>query len=362
MKYSVSDNHLAQQEERRLAALLAYDILDTPEEAEFDEIAQIAALICEAPIAVINFIDRDRQWFKSVLGLNVRETPLDISICAHVILQPDLFVVPDTRLDARFANNPLVIGEPNLRFYAGALLKSEEGYPIGTLCVLDYQPRGLSENQRFALTALANQVMTHLELLQAYKKQTVLIQELQSTQEKLLQLAATDSLSGLLNRRAFEQSLSRELVLINRNATQAALVMIDIDHFKVINDKFGHDIGDEVIQRFARLCRNMFRQSDVVSRWGGEEFVVLLPNTSEAEALKIVERVHQALKITSLVSAGQQPVFITVSAGICRLTQNSEQKTSLRTADKLLYMAKDNGRNCTVCESSQTVVLKVIQG
>ena len=114
-------------EEQRLTALAGYEILDTPEDAAFDEIAEVASLICEAPIAVINFVDRDRQWFKSVKGLGVRETPLDISICAHAILQPGLFVVPDTTLDARFINNPLVTGEPYLRFYAGALLESHDG-------------------------------------------------------------------------------------------------------------------------------------------------------------------------------------------------------------------------------------------
>ena len=117
-------------ETERLATLYRYDILDTPDERAFDDLTRLAASICNAPIAVVNLIDRDRQWFKSEIGLGVKETPLDSSLCAHAILQPGLFIVPDTTKDARFSDNPLVTGNPLLRFYAGALLESSDGYPI----------------------------------------------------------------------------------------------------------------------------------------------------------------------------------------------------------------------------------------
>ena len=154
----------AADESLRLNALHDYQILDTPDEAAFNDITRLAALICEAPIAVVNLIDRERQWFKSEIGLGVKETALDVSICAHAILQDELFVVPDTLRDARFANNPLVTGEPHLRFYAGALLKTPDGLPLGTVCVLDHQPRQLTAAQAQALQALARQTMTQLEL------------------------------------------------------------------------------------------------------------------------------------------------------------------------------------------------------
>ena len=149
---------------RRLEALRRYGILDTPAEEDFDGITRLAAFVCRAPIAVINFVDEARQWFKSENGLGLRETPLDVSICAHAILQPGLYVVPDTALDERFAANPLVVGEPHLRFYAGALLETADGYALGTLCVLDRVPRDLDEPQRDALRTLARQVMAQLEL------------------------------------------------------------------------------------------------------------------------------------------------------------------------------------------------------
>ncbi|MGH7093313.1 MAG: ATP-binding protein [Stellaceae bacterium] len=151
----------------RLEALRRYGILDTPPEPEFDEITELIARVCETPIAVINFIDDGRQWFKSAIGLGIRETPLDVSICAHAILQPGLFVVHDTLNDDRFSSNPLVTGDPWLRFYAGALLETSEHHPLGTLCVLDYKPRALSEVQLAVLQTLARQVMTQLELRRA---------------------------------------------------------------------------------------------------------------------------------------------------------------------------------------------------
>ena len=152
------------QETQRLEALKGYQILDTPDEQAYDDITRIAAHVCQAPIAVVNFVDAERQWFKSTVGIPIRQTPLENSICAHAILETDLMVVPDTLEDFRFAENPLVKGPPHLRFYAGALLRSSEGFPLGTLCVLDYQPRDLTDEQRNALLALSRQVMTQLEL------------------------------------------------------------------------------------------------------------------------------------------------------------------------------------------------------
>lgn len=340
----------AEYENQRLQALADYQILDTPEESAFGDIVEVASLICEAPIAVINFIDRNRQWFKSEKGLGVRETPLDVSICAHAILQPGLFIVPDTTRDPRFANNPLVTGEPHLRFYAGALLESRDGYPLGTLCVLDYRPRELTERQRFALQALANQVMAHMELMHAHREQAELIRELKATRHELAKRAATDPLTGLLNRRAFEQRLNQELALVRRGAPPASLMLIDLDHFKTVNDTLGHQAGDEVIVRFTELCREVFRQADVIGRWGGEEFVVMLPRASVAEAQHAAERLHQLLATTPMLDDTSSPLHITASIGICSLIGSDNLDECVHRTDELLYQAKEHGRNRTVCE------------
>lgn len=151
-------------ERRRLAALHSYGILDSEKESSFEDITRIASMICGTPIAVVNLIDADRQWFKSEVGLGVRETPLATSICAHTILEHDVLLVPDTTRDPRFAENPLVTGDPGLRFYAGALLKTADGLPIGTVCVLDTKARTLAPEQVDVLRGLARQVMSQLEL------------------------------------------------------------------------------------------------------------------------------------------------------------------------------------------------------
>lgn len=154
-------------EARRARALHGYDILDTPREAEFDDLARIAAEVCGTPIAVVNLVDTHRQFFKAEVGLGVRETPLETSFCGHAILSEDLMVVPDATKDPRFACNPLVTDEPGIRFYAGALLKTHDGLPIGTMCVLDYVPRNLDEAQLRTLSLLARQAMTQLEYRRA---------------------------------------------------------------------------------------------------------------------------------------------------------------------------------------------------
>ena len=154
-------------QEQRLAALRRYGILDTPREPAFDDITRLVAHVCQTPIALVSFVDAHRQWFKSELGLGVRETPLGMSMCAHAILERDLLVVPDALADERFRTMPVVASHPHLRFYAGARLVSPDGQPLGTLCVLDYVPRTPTPAQLDALRALARQVVSQLELRRA---------------------------------------------------------------------------------------------------------------------------------------------------------------------------------------------------
>lgn len=155
---------LPKNEKKRLRVLWQYDILDTVPEEVFDDLTELAARICEAPIALITLVDEDRQWFKSKVGVTVNETSRDISFCAHAIAQSDLFIVSDATLDDRFAQNPLVTSDPQIRFYAGAPLVTPDGHALGTLCVIDKVPRELRLEQKQALRVLARHVMTQLEL------------------------------------------------------------------------------------------------------------------------------------------------------------------------------------------------------
>jgi GAF domain-containing protein len=155
---------IPQNESKRLKVLWQYDVLDTVPEEIFDDLTELAARICEAPIALITLVDEKRQWFKSKIGVTVSETSRDLSFCAYAITQSDLFIVPDATQDERFANNPLVTSEPKIRFYAGAPLITPDGHALGTLCVIDKVPRELRPDQKRALSILARHVVSQLEL------------------------------------------------------------------------------------------------------------------------------------------------------------------------------------------------------
>ena len=155
---------LPTNEAERLAALKEYHILDTGTEQSYDDITVLAAHICNVPIAMISLVDEVRQWFKSKVGLKQQQTSRDVAFCAHAILQNEPFIVGDATKDRRFADNALVTGEPHVRFYAGIPLINPQGLALGTLCVVDHQPRRLSAAQQKALQALSRQVMALLEL------------------------------------------------------------------------------------------------------------------------------------------------------------------------------------------------------
>jgi two-component sensor histidine kinase len=223
-------------ESERLAALRSYRVLDTPPEPEFDDLVQLAARACQTPVALISLIDERRQWFKAQLGLGVRETPLDRSICLSAMLLPGLTIVPDLTEDPRFVGNPLVTGEPHLRFYAGAVLRTPDGVPLGALCVLDHMPRDLTQEQASTLTMLARQVMSQLELRRAIaerddvleanrtfeQRQSLLVRELHHRVKNTL--ATVQALVGATRRStgsfdAFYRSFSNRIASLAKTHT-----------------------------------------------------------------------------------------------------------------------------------------------
>jgi len=186
-----------QNEAQRLKALLDLEILDTEDEAVFDELTELASHICGTPISLISLVDHKRQWFKSKVGLDAAETPKEIAFCSHAILQDDVFEVPNAMEDERFHDNPLVTGNPDIRFYAGAPLVTQSGFPIGTLCVIDQEPKHLSEQQKRSLEILSHQVIGQLELRIKYKQ----LERMNLEREKVFSIIGHDlrsPFSGIL--------------------------------------------------------------------------------------------------------------------------------------------------------------------
>lgn len=186
----------SENEKKRLKVLWQYDVLDTMPEEMFDDLTELAASICGAPIALISLVDEDRQWFKSKIGTTLTETARGISFCSKAIEQPDLFIVPDATRDERFRLSPLVTEEPRIRFYAGAPLITPDGYALGTLCVLDQVPRELNATQKRALTILARHVVAQLELRRRSQDLVEARETTERTKAKLQELRAEISAKG----------------------------------------------------------------------------------------------------------------------------------------------------------------------
>lgn len=232
---------LPENEDERLASLESYNILDTLEEDEFDEITQLASQICQTPVALITLIDQKRQWFKSAVGTDIRETPRELAFCAHTILEKEVLVINDARKDVRFADNPLVTGDPNVTFYAGAPIINEEGYPLGSICVIDTEVKELSAQQIAALKTLSNQVLAQLELrrkIKVLEQSNATLLESNVFIQKFASMAAHDiknPLSSiLLTSQALQRRLQKEedskslqLITMSINASKQLLHMVD---------------------------------------------------------------------------------------------------------------------------------------
>lgn len=261
-------------ETQRLETLHALKILDSAPEERFDRLTRMAKRMFGVPISLVSIVDGDRQWFKSKAGLDATETPRAVSFCGHAILGDDVFTVEDATRDERFHDNPLVTGDPNVRFYAGCPLRVANGHKMGTLCLIDHEPRKLDDEDRLLLQDLAK--MAEQEIA-------------------ALQMATLDELTGISNRRGFMALARHAIAMCRRHKEPAVLIVLDLDKFKPINDRFGHAEGDRALVAFANIMREIFRDSDVYARTGGDEFIVLLTGADESGAKESLERFREAL-------------------------------------------------------------------
>ncbi len=322
-------------ESERLAALIALDIVGTGRTAEFDIFPILARSLFSTPIAAVSLVDDDRQWFKASVGLDVSETPRDVSFCAHAILSPtEALCVPDATKDPRFADNPLVTGEFGLRFYAGVPIIGPSGHPLGALCVIDRKPREVGQEVLEQLQQLAVGVGSALRL--------------HASVQELRKLAVTDPLTGLENRAGFNQRLRAALTRRKgAPASRAGLLFLDLDGFKAINDLFGHAGGDEALQEVARRLRSVTRARDAVSRFGGDEFCVLVEDVQDPTDLHALgARIHAKLAELFLIERQAVPLRTSIGIAVCS-AGGGDPGTLVRKADAALYDAKRAGRGTT---------------
>ena len=333
-------------EPQRLAALAEYSVLDTLPEAAYDDITQLVSDICEVPIAAVSLIDDDRQWFKSQVGLNLTETPRDMAFCAHAILGEGMLIVPDARGDARFADNPLVAGSPQIRFYAGAPLVTPRGDMLGTLCVIDHVERQLTDTQTRALRVLARQVMAQLELRRLVAEQAENRERLELINGRLRVASVTDDVSGFRNTRFLHQYLDQRLAADGGGARKLSLVFFDMDGFKKVVDTHGHLLGARVLREVAEVVNGELGGEDHLVRYGGDEYVVILPDQDSEVALAKTERMKEAIRSTPFLVDEGLDVWVSASFGVATYPDDAQDKKELlMAADQGLFHSKAAGKN-----------------
>jgi diguanylate cyclase (GGDEF)-like protein len=301
-----------------LKELRSLNITGTPEDERFDRLARLAKRMFKVKTALITLVDENHQWLKSCIGLPENVTLRDISFGRHAIHGNEIFVIPDATKDERFADDPLVVNDPSIRFYAEIPLRHLDNRKIGTLCIIDTMPRNLDEDDLEILKDLA-------ELIE---------HEVIATQ-----LSSLDDLTRISNRRGFITIAQHSLDICARQAISATLVFFDLNNFKFVNNKFGHAEGDKMLKAFANQMRNAFRDSDLFARLGSDEFVVLLTNTSNKSTEEILDRFQQS--IDAYNKKANRGYSISFCVGI--LTVDGEEQRSIEVLlDKAISLMHEN--------------------
>lgn len=309
-------------EGQRLHALNALNILDSLPEERFDRLTRLARKMFGVPISAISLVDESRQWFKSIVGLNASETTRDVSFCGHAILGQSTFVVANALTDPRFADNPLVTGEPYIRSYAGAPLRLPGGETLGTLCIIDTRPRQFTSDDLSALEDLAR--IAEQEMI-------------------AVEMNALDELTMLPNRRGFRLLSQYMISRAKSNNETLSLLLFDIDKFKEINDKLGHAAGDRALIDFSISLKNALRETDIVARTGGDEFVVLAHASSEKIG-DMLARFNHVLRARLSEQRASYALEYSVGHVEYDYQRHSELESCLAEADRLMYQQKHGRR------------------
>lgn len=350
-------------ERQRQAALDAYSVLDTGAEQPYDDIVWLAATLCATPAAMICLLDRQRQWLKARWHVDEVQAPRRGSPCEYAAQAPgQVFEVADLSTDERFVGEGgLRIDGRSPRFYAGMPICSPDGQVLGALSVLDLRPRVLEPAQREGLEVLARQTEYLLELRRhALEQQRLLVEreastrhlehardELQQRHEQLQHHASHDPLTGLLNRSALAELRGNPRAMAQLQRAPYTLLLVDVDHFKQVNDRHGHLLGDRALRAVGDAIAASTREGDVAVRFGGEEFLVVLPNTRLSGAAEVAERIRLQVAQLSL------PFALTVSIGLASGEPDRDRPEQVfDRADQALYRAKAAGRDRVVADDT----------
>ena len=313
-----------------------------------DDVVRLAAIVCNAPAAALALVERDRFRFKARVGLEVTSVARQHALSEYALRQPDrLFLVEDIAADSRFDGFAIRVSGTRARFYAGRGVCDTAGHALGALCVYDVLPRGLDPSQHQGLAILARQAQRLLELDRHARERQRELSEHRNLARTLEHRATHDNLTGLLNRDALAQLRVDPDALARLQAAPYCLMLLDIDHFKLVNDRHGHLLGDRALREVALTVSGTIRETDVAVRFGGEEFLVVLPATALANAVEIAERIRQN------VATSVMPFRLTLSAGVAAGDPERDRPEEVfARADQALYRAKAAGRDRVVADDT----------
>ncbi|MDH3546128.1 MAG: sensor domain-containing diguanylate cyclase [Gammaproteobacteria bacterium] len=333
---------LASTATMKLASLHSLDPFYTPLEERFERITRLAGRALGVPVAAITIVKDDRQWFKSVTGWPVTELPMSKSLCAEMLKKGEALVVEDTLNDLYLMSNPLVCRGPKFRFYAGYPMKDITGDTIGSFCVMDIKPRKTDAGFATALADLGDMANRELFTMELNNAQSELITKLGESRRQ----AMFDPLTRLWNRRGGMDLLNAAMHEVAKHDHTLGLCLADIDHFKSVNDQFGHSVGDQVLRKVASTIVAAVRPQDVVCRYGGEEFMVIVRDVDAKACLTIANRICSSIRDLP-IRTREKTVPTTMSIGMAMRDHGDDvtPEQLIEKADKALYKSKETGRN-----------------
>jgi diguanylate cyclase (GGDEF)-like protein len=331
-------------ERQRLDSVERMALIYTPAEECFDRVTRLAARLFAAPIAMFTVVGERSVWLKSRFGTELSEVAREGGFSSVTIGSAGPLVVADALADPRFARCELVVNRPYARFYAGISVRAPDGARIGSLGVIDNEPRHIADSELGFLRDLGAVVESELHRRQLALTNGDMIRELGEARRRSM----VDPLTSVWNRAGLDSILARELDAASMRGSPLSIAMIDLDHFKSVNDRYGHGVGDTVLAEVARRLRVAARPVDSVARYGGEEFVVVLPGCGGKDAEAVAERLRSRIADTAVRVGDKLSLDVTASIGIATAEPGEPSAVLLTRADVALYDAKRNGRDQVV--------------